>query len=74
MKYLSFFMLLILITLESLGQKPNVIFLLADDQNVGSVGCYCLLKSCERIEQLNDRNKQKIEENKKTSYACLGLY
>ncbi len=27
-------------SLEGFGQKPNIIFLLADDQNVGSVGCY----------------------------------
>lgn len=26
--------------LKIYGQKPNIIFLMADDQNVGSVGCY----------------------------------
>lgn len=33
-------MLLVVVVPESIAQKPNVIFLLADDQNVGSVGCY----------------------------------
>lgn len=40
MKYLLSFVMVIFLFLESAGQKPNIIFLLADDQNVGSVGCY----------------------------------
>lgn len=40
MKYLSFFILFVFVALESTGQKPNIIFLMADDQNIGSVGCY----------------------------------
>lgn len=40
MKYLFFLALSILGTLEGFGQKPNIIYLMADDQNVGSVGCY----------------------------------
>ena len=40
MKYLFFLTLSILGTLEGFGQKPNIIYLMADDQNVGSVGCY----------------------------------
>jgi arylsulfatase A-like enzyme len=30
----------VLTVLEIIGQKPNIIFLMADDQNVLSVGCY----------------------------------
>ena len=29
-----------LCTMQSKAQKPNIIYLMADDQNVGSVGCY----------------------------------
>jgi arylsulfatase A-like enzyme len=40
MKHLSFFLLFVLAVLQSAGQKPNIIYLMADDQNVLSVGCY----------------------------------
>lgn len=33
-------LLLVLAVVESFGQSPNIIYLMADDQNVGSVGCY----------------------------------
>ncbi|WP_372772237.1 sulfatase [Mangrovibacterium sp.] len=44
MKYLMrlaiSFLPVALVALESTGQKPNIIYLMADDQNVLSVGCY----------------------------------
>ena len=41
MKQISiFFLLLVIAVVESAGQKPNIIYLMADDQNVLSVGCY----------------------------------
>jgi len=37
----SLFALLVLITLQSFGQqKPNIIYLMADDQSLASIGCY----------------------------------
>jgi arylsulfatase A-like enzyme len=41
MKRLLFFISLFLLAVaESIAQKPNIIYLMADDQNVLSVGCY----------------------------------
>ncbi|WP_430931223.1 sulfatase family protein [Saccharicrinis sp. 156] len=41
MKHLLFIIgLCTLIVSESIGQKPNIIYLMADDQNLLSVGCY----------------------------------
>lgn len=40
-KNLVFFLVLYVFTFtESIGQKPNIIYLMSDDQNVRSVGCY----------------------------------
>lgn len=41
MKYfVSLLALSFLVKIETRAQKPNIIYLMADDQNVGSVGCY----------------------------------
>ncbi|WP_026210512.1 sulfatase family protein [Flexithrix dorotheae] len=41
MKQLSIILtLFVCLYIEGFGQKPNIIYLMADDQNVGSVGCY----------------------------------
>ncbi len=40
MKNFFFFILFVFLAFESIGQKPNIIFLMADDQSVESVGCY----------------------------------
>ncbi|MEQ9290373.1 MAG: sulfatase [Cyclobacteriaceae bacterium] len=41
MKYIAFFLAMAFLgAAEGMGQKPNIIYLMADDQNVGSVGCY----------------------------------
>lgn len=41
MKQLSIFLMVYLcLTIGAAGQKPNIIYLMADDQNVGSLGCY----------------------------------
>ncbi len=34
------FAILIFVVFESKGQKPNIIYLMTDDQNLSSVGCY----------------------------------
>ncbi len=39
-QYMLFLNLLAISGSQVSGQKPNIIFLMADDQNVGSVGCY----------------------------------
>jgi arylsulfatase A-like enzyme len=40
MKRLTIILFLFVIAIQSFGQKPNIIYLMADDQNVLSVGCY----------------------------------
>ncbi len=41
MRHLTvFFLMFVFAVFESAGQKPNIIYLMADDQNVLSVGCY----------------------------------
>lgn len=41
MKYLTLFLLLVSIgCTKSIEQKPNIIYLMSDDQNFGSLGCY----------------------------------
>jgi arylsulfatase A-like enzyme len=40
MKRLTIFLFLFVTSLASFGQKPNIIYLMADDQNLLSVGCY----------------------------------